>query len=819
MDYKERLAQFEDILSSKDLINDPIIDLYKFRHLCFRGIPDKPGIRQKSWKILLGYLPTDKRKWQKTLSENRSTYYSFVRDLLAEPSEEELLEGQNSDHPLNPAPNSKWAEYFADNIILEQIDKDVCRTLPDFAFFQQPVPQSPLSPLSPRLSHLELIKRSDGAFSSLFEKLENGWNDDDNDLSTQDIDNFLMTISSDVDGVEGENNNDDGFASLEASIESLSTLSPISPVTNTLTTAPTSRRTSTSSVKPAPIDLDAASYANPIAPIRSRRSIFRRVQHLNKDFFRRENRPASPALSQKSNPENGAAQDDEENQIDLHWEAIERILFIYAKLNPGIGYVQGMNEILGPIYYTMANDGDEEGKAHAEADSFFVFTLLMADIRDHFVRSLDHDDTTGIGATMTKMNRRLRAFAFDLWEDLEEKSLHPPYYSFRWLTVMCAQEFALPDVIRVWDSVFADHDADIGTSSNRFEFLIDFCCAMIICVKDELLKGVFEDNIKLLQHYPIQDPGIVLQKAYQLRESRLLAKLNGNEIDYSYSSDDVEYGPDGVLEEDEPRRGSSGRMWLQSNGLVFSNGYTKKRSDSLSSDQTSASGRSRNNNHSNYYENTGTAHHTTSNHRQPQPQRNNLITNTIINSTSIFRRPLPFKSAQQQPTSFSSVSSTNSSPSFWHASPSPNSSTTSSSFNGFNKFNKSFYRDGTRDSSPLIPASAQTRMIQVAGQTKAQGLALFNKMKDVVANRSATATSSHLKKATTMSALSANNNNNNTATITTLSSKSQFRGHDHDNDNSNSNSINGGNNFPKTNNLNRIKQNNKKEYFAVMENN
>lgn len=36
-----------------------------------------------------------------------------------------------------------------------------------------------------------------------------------------------------------------------------------------------------------------------------------------------------------------------------------RILFIFAKLNPGIMYIQGMNEILAPIYYVFANDPDE----------------------------------------------------------------------------------------------------------------------------------------------------------------------------------------------------------------------------------------------------------------------------------------------------------------------------------------------------------------------------------------------------------------------------------------------------------------------------
>lgn len=45
---------------------------------------------------------------------------------------------------------------------------------------------------------------------------------------------------------------------------------------------------------------------------------------------------------------------------EAHWEIVERILFIFAKLNPGSSYIQGMNEVCGPIYYTFANDPDIE---------------------------------------------------------------------------------------------------------------------------------------------------------------------------------------------------------------------------------------------------------------------------------------------------------------------------------------------------------------------------------------------------------------------------------------------------------------------------
>ena len=40
-----------------------------------------------------------------------------------------------------------------------------------------------------------------------------------------------------------------------------------------------------------------------------------------------------------------------DNYIYTHSDILARILFIYAKLNAGLSYVQGMNEILAVLYY------------------------------------------------------------------------------------------------------------------------------------------------------------------------------------------------------------------------------------------------------------------------------------------------------------------------------------------------------------------------------------------------------------------------------------------------------------------------------------
>ena len=46
-------------------------------------------------------------------------------------------------------------------------------------------------------------------------------------------------------------------------------------------------------------------------------------------------------------------------------EALKRVLFIFAKLNPGIRYVQGMNEVLAPLYYVFKTDNDESNAVSA----------------------------------------------------------------------------------------------------------------------------------------------------------------------------------------------------------------------------------------------------------------------------------------------------------------------------------------------------------------------------------------------------------------------------------------------------------------------
>jgi len=55
-------------------------------------------------------------------------------------------------------------------------------------------------------------------------------------------------------------------------------------------------------------------------------------------------------------------------------ESLKRILTINAKLNPGIRYVQGMNEVLAPLYYVFKNDPDQ---SHAVSPLILIILIVQ----------------------------------------------------------------------------------------------------------------------------------------------------------------------------------------------------------------------------------------------------------------------------------------------------------------------------------------------------------------------------------------------------------------------------------------------------------
>jgi len=196
--------------------------------------------------------------------------------------------------------------------------------------------------------------------------------------------------------------------------------------------------------------------------------------------------------------------------------ALERILFVWAKLNGNL-YVQGMNEIVGTIYYVLAMDpttssgtsvGNHSEKQcswadHAEADTYYLFNSLLntMEVRDVFIADLDHDADIGLHARIKKIEMLLKEHDPEIFNHLKGSlGLDSSFYAIRWLTTLLSREFRLPDTIRLWDSMLA--------STHKENFLRYVCASMVMAIRDRLLRGDFGTCLKLLQNYPSGEIGM-----------------------------------------------------------------------------------------------------------------------------------------------------------------------------------------------------------------------------------------------------------------------------------------------------------------------
>ncbi|KAK9725780.1 hypothetical protein RND81_05G168700 [Saponaria officinalis] len=357
------IASPEDVARHAQLlveVSKKVINMKEVRRLAATGVPDTPGVRSTVWKLLLGYLPSDRAMWASELAKKRSHYLNFKDDLLMSPTEitrrleqsatieNDELKGDSrcllsrseitqDDHPLSLGQSSVWNMFFQDTEIIEQIDRDVKRTHPDMPFFS-----------------------------------------------------------------------------------------------------------------------------------------------------------GDTALA-KSNQ-----------------EALRSILIVFAKLNPGIRYVQGMNEILAPLFYIFKNDPDEENATAVESDTFFCFVELLSGFRDNFCQQLDNS-VVGIRSTITKLSLLLKDHDEELWRHLEVTcKVNPQFYAFRWITLLLTQEFSFTDSLHIWDTLLSDPEGPQET-------LLRICCAMLILIRRRLLAGDFTSNLKLLQNYPSSNISHLLYVANKLR--------------------------------------------------------------------------------------------------------------------------------------------------------------------------------------------------------------------------------------------------------------------------------------------------------------
>jgi hypothetical protein len=197
-------------------------------------------------------------------------------------------------------------------------------------------------------------------------------------------------------------------------------------------------------------------------------------------------------------------------KFESNADVLCRILFIYAKKYPKIRYVQGMNEVLAPIYYCFSLDKNPYFIYNVEADAFICFENFMNKIQDIFVREKDNSET-GINVRLRKINEILKIIDKDLYNHFLNEKIELQFFAFRWYTLFFTQELELPEVLRLWDTILSEE--------NIFDFMTFLCLAVIKQKRSELIAQDFSGIMTTLQNLEKINVENTIQYANDIREN------------------------------------------------------------------------------------------------------------------------------------------------------------------------------------------------------------------------------------------------------------------------------------------------------------
>lgn len=174
-----------------------------------------------------------------------------------------------------------------------------------------------------------------------------------------------------------------------------------------------------------------------------------------------------------------------------------RPLFLYAYLNPGVSFVQGMSYVAAVFFYVFSQPRPQaeppstsgDPQLEAEASTFFALSALLAQLRDLFLPALDglapsadgrippvSSTTTGIGSAINRFKALLLVIDSTAADALDRKGVDLSGLVVRWLTTLFANEvrfeILLPSVLVSWVTdaggtravPSARCDADLGVS-------------------------------------------------------------------------------------------------------------------------------------------------------------------------------------------------------------------------------------------------------------------------------------------------------------------------------------------------------------------
>ena len=193
------------------------------------------------------------------------------------------------------------------------------------------------------------------------------------------------------------------------------------------------------------------------------------------------------------------APDDKLSFFIPHIRRLERILYIFAMLNPSLSYMQGFNELAIPFYYVMLQPNREKNAEisseildEVEALTFYCFQKLMTDTSLPELYTTQ-DQSSIIMHQLNKFVNLMHTHLPETAEAIEALQIHPIFYCLRWFTLLFAQEHDLPSLLVIWDSLFAHF-------STFIDYIFYVGLGHLKMVENRINKNYYSQTIEALQH-------------------------------------------------------------------------------------------------------------------------------------------------------------------------------------------------------------------------------------------------------------------------------------------------------------------------------
>lgn len=126
----------------------------------------------------------------------------------------------------------------------------------------------------------------------------------------------------------------------------------------------------------------------------------------------------------------------------MHLEQMKDLLLTYNEYNRDLGYVQGMSDLLAPIYAVQQDD----------AVAFWGFVGFMDRMERNFLR-----DQSGMRLQLLTLDHLCQLLDPKLYEHLQRLDSTNFFFFFRMLLVWFKREFEWFDILRLWETLWTDY--------------------------------------------------------------------------------------------------------------------------------------------------------------------------------------------------------------------------------------------------------------------------------------------------------------------------------------------------------------------------